>query len=187
MGGEVVLNGLDPVLIFQFKTLISGVSDNIKNIPIVSDIPTLVEEPPIPIYLSENLTGLFIDSEDKNLDIETDIEESSDSTKEPLVTQKGVTTSVSINIQANKNSIGLNLLNSLIDQAFLKLRNNLYTISYLNGSTTVFRGRIQSYRVNQNADSELVNIQLILNKGKPRPQGSPTNPFVTREENLDVL
>lgn len=166
-----MLGGIDPVIIFQVGKLAPVLSDRISKIPLVSQIPTVLEQPPIPIYLSEKLTGIFVDSEDKNVDIETDTETLTNG-EAPDVQQKGVGSTVTINLVAKKDSLGLSLLSALIDVLFEKVTSKEYAITYLHGPITVFRGVLHSYAVNQSASSELMTIKIELSKGT----GKPTKP-----------
>jgi len=181
-----MLNGADPVIIFQFSKLAPSVGGVISSIPVIADIPTLVEQPPIPIYLSQSLTGVYIESEDKDVDIETDTQTLSDG-KTPDVNQKGIASGVTINLRAKKSSIGVALLSAMIDVIFDKVSSKEYAISYLNGATTVFRGVLQSYAVNQNSDNDLLSIKIQLSKGTKNPQAVTSNPTLEAQSNVEVL
>lgn len=173
-----MLGGLDPIIIFQFAQNVDptfvGPSQPslVSRIPILSQIPTVIEQPPIPIYLSEELTGIYIDSEDKNVDIETDTETLSNG-EDPDVNQKGVATTVSINLFALKSSLGMSLLSAMIDRVFDKLTSKEYAITYLNGAVTIFRGVLSSYSVNQSSENDLLTIKLTLTRGKKQPTKKP--------------
>jgi hypothetical protein len=167
-----MLNGLSPILIFQFsKKLVdlSAVGDVIAKIPLIAEIPSVVDEPPIPVYLSETITGVFIESEDKSVDVVTDFETKTDGS--PVnVNQKGASSVVSINLLARKDSLGVALLSALIDLAFDKVTSNEYSVSYLSGPTTVFRGKITQWVANQNADNELLSMKLEITRGEKQPE-----------------
>lgn len=169
-----MLNGIDPILIFQFQknvdpTFVGPAAPSyIARIPIISNIPTVIEQPPIPVYLSEQFTGLYIDSEDKNVDISTDVETLSNG--QPAdINQKGLSSTVTINIVAKKSSLSLALLSSLMDLCFDKVSSKEYAITYLHGPITIFRGVLHNYSMNQNADSELLTIKIELSKGSKTP------------------
>lgn len=165
-----MLNGIDPIIIFQFgKKVPDTVGESLAKIPLASRIANIIEYPPIPIYLSEKLTGLFIDTESKNVDIDTNTETLPDGTT-PEVTQKGINSTVTVNLTANKDSIGLSLLSAMIDLLFEKCSSKEYSITYLHGATTIFRGVLQSYQVNQSAQNDLLNIQLEISKGQKSPE-----------------
>jgi hypothetical protein len=171
-----MLGGLEPVIIFQFSKL-SLADTGIADIPVISNFPSLVEQPPIPLYLSESLTGVFIDTEDKNVDIQTDTETLS-SGAPPDVNQKGIASSVSINLLAKKDSIGIALLSAMIDLIFDKVTSKEYAISYLHGATTVFRGVLHSYQVSQNSNDDLITIKIELSKGTKNTSALSTVPTV---------
>ena len=166
-----MLNGLDPVLVFHFKKLVEDnyTDDFIGPLPLAASTPKLVPQLPIPIYLSEAITGLFIDNEDKNVDIETNTQTLA-SGQAPKVDQKGINSSISINLFAKKDSIAFVLLSALIDSCFDKLSSKEYHLSYLHGPTTIFKGKLQSYQVNQNPMNDLLAIQLIISKGEKAPK-----------------
>ena len=170
-----MLGGVDPVIIFQFSKLSESVS--LSDIPVVSDIPTLVEQPPVPIYLSENLTGLYIESEDKNVDIQTDTETLSNG-ESPNINQKGISSIISINLIAKKDSVGMTLLSAMIDQVYEKVTSKEYAITYLHGATTVFRGVLHSFAVNQNSSNDLLSVKIELSKGMKNPQPAAPVPVV---------
>jgi hypothetical protein len=169
-----MLNGIDPVIIFQFSKLApASVTEALSRIPVLSSIPTFVEQPPIPVYLSENLTGLFIDTEDKSIDIQTDTETKSDGSAADIK-QKGISNVETIVIQGKKNSVGLMLLSALADVVFEKLTSQEYSISYLHGAVTIFRGQLSDFKISQNANTDLVQITVGLTKGSKNPQKPST-------------
>ncbi len=67
-----MLNGIDPIIIFGFKKLPPSVAAN-PAVPTAGSGGLPFDLPFIPIYLSEKLTGILIDSEDKNLDVDTTV------------------------------------------------------------------------------------------------------------------
>jgi len=174
-----MLGGIDPIIIFQFSKLASVAGETISKIPIVSKIPTVVDQPPIPIYLSEELTGIYIDSEDKNVDISTDTETLTDGSS-PDVNQKGIGTTVSINLLAKKDSIGMALLSAMIDLVYEKVTSKEYAITYLHGATTIFRGVLHSFSVNQSADNDLLTVKIELSKGSKNPAKPAEVPVVPK-------
>lgn len=164
-----MLGGGDPVIIFQFSKLADTAYGRLlAKIPLVSDIPTLVSQPPIPIYLSEEQTGIQIDSQSKAVDINTDFSTMSDG-ELAQVDQKGVSSLVSIALTAKRDSLFMVLLSSMIDLCFDKSTSKEYAITYLNGATTIFRGLLHSYVVDSNSDNELLSIKIELTKGDKQP------------------
>jgi len=177
-----MLGGLDPIIIFQFSknvdpTFIGPQNSTIGRIPIISQIPTVVDMPPIPIYFSESTTEIMIDSESKNVDIETDTETTSNGT-DPSVTQKGIASVVTVNMVAKKDNISIILLSSLMDFVFNKVTSKEYAITYIHGPITIFRGLLHSYSVEQSAGSELCMIKIELSKGSTKPVKPPEVPVV---------
>lgn len=161
-----MLGGTEPVIIFEFFTLVkSSVSGTIAGIPLADTGESLVPQEKIPFYLSEERTGILIDAEDKNIDIETDFESLSNG-KQAKVTQKAVSSNVTINLIAKKDRIGLSILASSIDFIFDKVTSKEYSISYLNGPLTIFRSRLQSFQVNQTSENDKVSIQMVLTVGE---------------------
>lgn len=182
-----MLNGLDPILIFQFKQLAgTQFAEILSDVPLISKIPTLVDEPPIPIYLSESLTGLFVDTEDKNIDIVTDIQTQSNG-EQPLKKQRGLSSIQTINITGKKDSIGVSILTALCDSAFDKATSAEYTISYLHGAVTIFRATLEGFSVNQNANSELLSISISLSKGEKAPTEKLVSPTIDKIPDSEIV
>lgn len=182
-----MLNGLDPIIIFHVAKLAPSLGDLIAKIPVISQIPSVVELPPIPIYLSEEFFGLYIDSEEKSVDISTDFQTKSDGST-PDVNQTGVSSVVTVNLIGKKDSISLILLSALMDYVFDKVTSKEYAITYIHGPTTIFRGLLQNFSVSQQANTDLLTIKIELTKGQkqPTPASSvPTvNPVNTSIDNL---
>lgn len=172
-----MLGGIDPIIIFQFAKLAPSFGETVSKIPVLSKVPTLIEMPPIPVYLSENITGLFIDTESKSVDLETDTETMTDGSA-PEVTQKGIQSGIEVNIMARKDSLGLTLISALIDQVFDKATSKEYAITYLHGPVTIFRGLLHSYAVEQSAENELLRIRINLSKGSKTPAKPSEIPVV---------
>lgn len=164
-----MLNGIDPIIIFQFSKLAPTLGKQLEKIPVISKIPTLIDQPPIPIYLSQAKSGIQIDSEDKNVDIETNVETLSDASP-PDVTQKGISSIVRVTLTSKKNSVGMTLLSALIDTLFEKVSAKEYSITYLHGATTIFRGVLHSYAVNQNSNDDKLSVTIEISKGTNAPQ-----------------
>lgn len=176
-----MLGGLDPIIIFQYRKkesseLIGPRSPNGQfertwtyGVPIISEVPTFVEQPPIPIYLSENLTGLFIDSEAKHVAVGTTTETINDGGKARTV-QKGASSTVSVALKAKADSIGLVLLSAMIDLLFEKVTSQEYAITYMHGATTIFRGLLESYSVSEVSGTDLITINFELTRGEKDPE-----------------
>jgi len=181
-----MLNGIDPIIIFQFSKLASDANSLLTKIPVISKIPTVIEQPPIPIYLSEELTGLYIDTEDKNVDIQTDTETLS-SGDAPETTQKGVGSTVTINLVAKKDSVGMSLLSAMIDLVFDKVTSREYAITYMHGATTIFRAVLHSFAVSQNSSNDLLSVKIELSRGAKTPEKKAGPPETPKLNNLQQL
>lgn len=174
-----MLGGIDPIIIFhRYKKTSVETTEVVNGISIVSKKDTYITLPSIPIYLSEQFTGMFIDSESKNIDIETETQTFSDGTT-ANVNQKGIASGVAIQITAKKDSIGMILLSSLMDTLMDKVTSKEYAITYLHGATTIFYGLLHTFSVEQTSQNELLSIKIELSKGSKQPVkvevNGPTN------------
>lgn len=157
-----MLDGVDPILIFNFSKATAQAKNAIAKIPEIATIVSKIDLPAIPIYLSEKLTGIYIDTEDKTIDVDTAIETLKDATKDPIINQRGINNTVKISMLANKDSIGLTLLSAMADLVFPKVTAREYSITYLHGAVTVFAGMLHSFAINQQAGNTLYTITLEL-------------------------
>lgn len=161
-----MINGLDPILIFAFFKNMPSTTPA-KDIGIVASATSLLNQiafPPIPVYLSETITGIYVDTEDKNIEIDTTTETNS-AGSDPIINQKGLISTVKINMIANKNSVVLSALMALVDLILPKVTSKECSITYLNGAITVFAGKLHSFSVSQDSDTTLMKISMELIKG----------------------
>lgn len=123
---------------------------------------------PIPIYLSEDKTGLAVESEDDSLHISTDyipvLNGKTDENGQAIkVQQKGETQQVTINLVGVKNSIGLSLilplLKMILSYVFAKQE---YKIAYFHGNVLIFNARLASYRMTPSANDTKVALSITL-------------------------
>lgn len=157
-----MLNGLDPILIFHFYKAPTEITSS--KIPLANDLGlNRLSLPPVPIYLSEKATGIYIDSEDKNIDIETNVDTLRDGA-DPDTNQKGLGNVVSVRMEANKNSLGITLLSAMSDLIFGKLTSKEYGITYLHGPITIFNGLLHSFSVNTDSNTDKLRITLEIAK-----------------------
>lgn len=162
-----MLGGIAPIVIFNFSKLSTDPTKNAERVPVVAELKDLVTLPSIPVYLDLNLTGISIDSENKAIDIETNTDTAKDGSSEPTANQKPISSVVSIQLEAQRDAIGIVLISALLDLIYTKLSSKEYSITYLNGATSVFNGLLHNYTVQQNANNDLcqISIQLIRNTG----------------------
>jgi hypothetical protein len=182
-----MLNGIDPIFLFNFFKLTPELQAQINTIPLVAKVVSKIGLPPIPVYLSEKLTGIYIDSESKNIDIETSTETLTDGS-DPKVNQKGIGSTVTINMIANKNSIGLMLISAMAEVILPKVTSKEYSITYLHGPITVFNGLLHQFSFSQNADSTLMNLSIQLSRSTGKPTIESAVPLVSKSTgSLPVL
>lgn len=173
-----MLGGIDPVIIFQFSALAgTSFANELAKIPVAASIPTLLEQPPIPIYLSEELFNIVIDGESKNVDIDTTTETLSDGSP-PTTTQKGIQSGITVEIEGKKDSVALILLSSMIDLVFDKVSSQEYAITYLHGAITVFRGLITSYSAEAVPGTDKLSIKIGITRGNKNPTKPAAVPSV---------
>lgn len=162
-----MLNGIDPIILFNFKMKPPGALTSLLSKIMSMDESSFIDMPPIPIYLSERLTGIYIDSESKNVDVDTNIETLT-SGDTPQTNQRAIGNTVRIEMVASRDSIGVSLFSALTDLIVPKVTSKEYSITYLHGAVTVFNGLLHAFSITQNANNDLYNITLEL--AKPAPQ-----------------
>lgn len=166
-----MLGGLDPVIIFNFRKKIEITSLTNEEFMALSteEIESqYVDLPPIPVYLSEQLFNIAILGSSKSIDIETDTETQSNG-KEPEVNQKGIQSGIEVQIEGKQSSVALTLLSALIDQAFDKVTSKEYSINFIYGATTIFRGLLHTYSVETVEGTDKLAIKIGLSKGSKNP------------------
>lgn len=158
-----MLNGIDPIIIFHISKLAKSQEDSVLKVPILSDVYNKIGLPPIPIYLSESATGLYIDHEEKNVDFETSIETLSTGGP-PKTIQKAINSTQRVMLKAKEDSIGLVLLSALIDLILPKVTSGEYSITYMHGATTIFGGLIHSFAVTADHATDLLSVTIEISK-----------------------
>lgn len=158
-----MLNGIAPIIIFNLKKLLPSLVDAVNRVPLLAENEIVIPLIPIPVYLKEELTGLYIQSENKSIDIETLPQTLPDGSK-PKVEQRGINSVVTINMVGKTNSIGLSILLAMSDLIFNKVTSQEYSITYINKAVTVFGGLLESFSFSQRPDTDLYDITLQLSK-----------------------
>lgn len=155
-----MLNGVAPIFIFTVEP-IPKLVNALSGIPVIDEIaPTGI---PIPIYLDEQVTGLYVDTEEKSIDIDNDIVQTNSGKGKAF--QTPLESMVTINLIGKKDSIALMVLLAMNDLIFSKLKYG-YGITYLNGSTAVFNGLLKTFAQSSNSNDELVRITMQISKAK---------------------
>ncbi len=178
-----MLNGVAPVLIFTLPpTLGIDLSKSLKGIPLIGEEFSKVGVP-IPIYLDERLTGVYIESESRSIDIDTDITpkfnvvpgQAIQSTN--FVNQSGINNLVTVNMLASRDSLILSVLLAMIDIIFGKLAKGQYSVTYLHESTVVFGGLLHSFQTSGTSSDNLLKITMQLQKNNQNKAGNPVNQY----------
>lgn len=170
-----MLNGVAPILIFHFNpSLTQSLLNGLSGIPVIGDVlPNLGI--PIPIYLDENLSGILVESETKAIDIETQPQVRYDGGK-PDVIQRGLNNLITINMKGTRNSMMLSVLLAMNDMIFSRVVSKSYSVSYLNGTTTVFNGLLHGFSTSVSDNDDMVRIVMQISKANLKP---PTEGGIT--------
>ena len=170
-----MLGGVAPVLIYSFKKNlwddIKGASflkdeDRIRyniNVPLLPRIKGSIPFPPIPIYLNENITGLYVESEQKTIDIATKTTQPVDSEAKDIE-QSPLTSTITINMFANKGNPLLTVLSAFAEQIFRKATTREYSLTYISRHHTVFNGLLSEFTVDQSREDSRVYILMKIIK-----------------------
>lgn len=172
-----MLGGIDPVIIFNFSKVVPDLGAALDSIPFVAQVVDKVPLPSIPVYLSEKISGVYIDTEDKSIEIETSTETLPDG-KTPVANQKGINSTVKINMIASQDSIGMILLSALADLIFQKVSSKEYSISYFHNGVAVFNGLLNSFNITQGSTNTLFNITIELSKSTAKPAQTKADPNI---------
>lgn len=178
-----MLNGIDPLLVIVLK---SRPPEDILGPPIAAsntiagfDARFGALTIPIPIYLSERLTGIYVDSETRSIDVVTKVEPITDQdeltrqTKPPIVTQTAIDTQVTVSLIARSDSILLTALIALMEVTISRLASREYAIHYLNGPTALFGGLLHRFSTSVSPNEDLIRIEMTLStaaKESPTPK-----------------
>lgn len=167
-----MLGSLDPIIIFQLYKKLPAAQKTIATAPITSTkdsntAATRATIAVIPIYLSAEITGVYIDTESKNIDIDTDMQ-SLTSGAAALINQKALASIVTVNLTGKQDSIGLTVLLALSELILDRATSNEYEITYMHGGVTVFGGLIHSLSFDQGTENDLYKIKIEISRGRPK-------------------
>lgn len=171
-----MLNGTTPLIVFEFAYVpptFAGIGPAEAPNAALMWLMNLIGVIPIPIVLNEKLTGIYVESESNNLDIETDIQPRYDKdpvtglTQPPIISQKGISSVVNVNMLAKRDSILLSVLLALSEQILGKTVSQEYKLSYFNGPIAIFRGLLHGFSTQVSADDDLVRITMQIQKPAP--------------------
>lgn len=144
----------DPVLIIYF-------------IPKAATAAAHKGTPFIPIYLSEKITGLYVDTERETLSISTDriveVDKQNKTRSGLKVLQKGETQTVEISLVGRRDSVGLNLLLPLLKTIYDKvLSDQDYRLAYFHQNVLIFDARLAGFNKSQSRTDNLVTLEITL-------------------------
>lgn len=174
-----MLNGVDPLIIFHFYN--KGAIDFLADIPFADTITNLIGVP-IPIYLSERLTGIYVDTETRGIEVSTKVDAITDKdpltleVKPPEVSQTALDSTVSVSMFANRDSIMLTAIITMAEMILSRLVTQEYGISYINGSTVIFNGLLHRFQTTISRNEDLVRIDFTISNAKkdsPTPKVGP--------------
>ncbi len=173
-----MLNGLAPLLVIVIK---QNPPETAFGPPVPEGLLDLIGIP-IPIYLSEKLTGIYVDMETRSIDMTTKVEASTSKNlltqqvEPPQITQQILDTQVTINLLASRDSILLMALLAIMEFIIPRAVSREYAIHYLNGPTAIFGGLLHRFATTVDPNTDLIRMELILSTaGKEAP--SPKAPI----------
>jgi len=168
-----MLNGVAPIIVFEFAYVpptFAGIGPAEAPNAALMWLMNTIGVIPIPIVLSETLTGIYVDNESSNIDIETDIQPRYDKnpvtglTQPPIISQRGISSVVNVNMFAKKDSILLAVLLALSEQILAKTVSQEYKLSYFNGPIAIFRGLMHGFSTQVSSEDDLVRITMQVQK-----------------------
>lgn len=177
-----MLNGIAPLLIFTFKT--PGIVNTIRGIPKVGNFLATNVGLPIPIYLDEKLTGIYVKGESRGIDVETKTENlrNKENTQTSIIYQSALNNTVTVNMIASRKGVMLVTLLALMDMIFQRVVSKEYNVSYFNGPTLILNGLLHGFTTQQTSDDTLVEIQMVLSKTPPEISSDAGSPGPTLEK-----
>lgn len=162
----MALNGIAPLLVIQLKNALS--QNVVKKIPVAGDFLASNIGIPIPIYLDENLTGIYVKGESKSIDIETKID-SIDAKKAPIFSQKALSSITTVEMVASQRGVMLATLLAFADVILTRVVAKQYSVSYFNGPTIILNGVLHGFTTQIGEDDDLVRINMALSSGPVVP------------------
>lgn len=170
-----MLNGISPIIIFNIGALppSSKTFKAISGIPLIGSTLAQNIGLPIPIYLDEKLTGVYVKSQSTQVDMNEEIS-TKENEKTPDVNQRAINSIVTVNMLAIRGSIVASMLIALNDLIFTKLTSKTYTVSYLNGSTLVLGALVHGFSATENEENDKLDIVFQFSKANKKVDEIPT-------------
>lgn len=172
----MALNGTAPLLVITFKN--KGILDFFGPNSLAGSLVSAIGVP-IPIYLDERSTGIYVQSETRGIDVTTRVEPVT--TKNPLtleveppiVSQTATDSQLTVEMVAKKDSIMLVAIIALMEQIVDRLVSQEYSIHYFNGPTAIFGGLLHRFATSANANEDIIHLELVIStaaKELPTPK-----------------
>lgn len=138
----------------------------------------------IPLYLDAKRTGVYLDSDSKELSISNDSVVDVKNNQLKLV-QKGLTNSVDFILKARADSTGLNILLMMSDEIYaLTMKNKDYKIAYFNQNILLFNAKLGHFKIEPEGNTNLVRIAVALQYEEKEPD-KKTEKSVEKLDNAD--
>ena len=170
----MALNGIAPLLVIQLKNADS--LNVVKKIPIAGDFLSKNVGLPIPIYLDERLTGIYVKGESKAIDIETKLD-AIDAKNAPIVSQKALSSITTVEMIASSKGVLLMTLIAFADLILTRVVSKQYNISYFNGPTIIANGVLHGFTTQLGENDDLVHINMaIASAPAPSSDIAPVTP-----------
>lgn len=161
-----MLNGLAPVLIFQFYR--RKQRGGIAELDIITEFgkETIIKDSryyektggePIPIYLSEKLFKVAWIGHDASINIGT-------KSIADQIFQQPYNSNITIELAFNRKDSIIAKLLPLLDLCYNKISSADYNISYFNQDILIFKSKLTDVKQNSRANSELTELSITLSK-----------------------
>lgn len=144
-----MLNGLAPVIIYQYKPIDTSFSLFGFNIPSVGL--------PIPIYLDEKITGIMGEGANSQINIET-------TTINGTTYQRQVSSDVSVKLRCRNNNVIGQTLITILGEAFKYSSTGNYSISLFYDSSFILDGVLKSFYSRPVENTDLREIGITISK-----------------------
>ena len=164
-----MINGIAPLFIFTWKK-----PDGTSGIP-------------IPIYLDEDLTKIYVDESDESLSINTETLADIDEQNAVKIVQKGLTQKTTISTILRDNSIVGFILLPLLKTIASKVLSDLdYNIAFIDKSIVIFEAKLVGYQKKQSREDDLIrfNIELEVKPEEKKKEEVKTLPKYEGDLNL---
>ncbi len=152
-----MLGGTAPVLVFNFASISSAsilnkVGFNIGEDSIFNfDIPIVS----IPVYLDENLTGIFLDDHERSINIEFEQDENHNY-------ERVISSDVKVTLKAQKDNVAFQGFLALFEQILKRVNYQAYKIYFYYDDVFMTNASLKDFAVTtmENTDTRVVTFTL---------------------------